>query len=383
MHLAKTFWRTKAIVDSARRHGLWSAFRLTALLTRGLLRDHFGHHQKSLVNIWFVLMFAAGIAIAFYLGQGIDHEFTPGRIWGVAVLLATSLVCLFLPLGKLCLSGIFHNQLWFYCLGAWLFAVFLGGFGYFFFDAWNNVYAQNPASAVLLGIIAGGVAIGFQLVFSWFVRGLLKPGHHVMEPSELAGLNEEGRRRVCIHEAGHALCYGLCEGIPEDATVGIDPDASSLMMGVVTLPTPRDPTEVSKSLLEWKMLILMAGVAAERHFLGEDSVCGSGDMAAMNNIASVYLLAGYGDVYIHDAKADEEVTANRAAIKRMRDKYSAKADSLIRLNSEQCEKLADHIDKVEYMGCEDIAQMVVSRVKNPEKKPRLRWAPSIILCSGN
>ena len=213
----------------------------------------------------------------------------------------------------------------------------------------------------------------------WLFGGLIRPAHQFVDPSEIAGLTEEGRRRICIHEAGHALCYGLCDGTPEDAAIGIDTDSFNIMMGVITLPTPRDPTEVTKSYLEWQMLNLMAGSAAEKHFLGEESVCGSGDMMAMQTVATMYLMAGYGETYQADAKEALEVEVNRRAIDRLRQTIKARADQLIELNQDLCRKLADIIDETEYVGCEQIAG-VVDSVVFPEGIERLKWPNSIIMC---
>ena len=207
---------------------------------------------------------------------------------------------------------------------------------------------------------------------------MIKPSYQCIDPSEIAGLTEEGRRRVCIHEAGHALCYGLCDGTPEDASISIDTDSFNIMMGVVTLPAPRDPTEVTKSLLEWQMLCLMAGSAAEKHFLGEESVCGSADLAAMHVVANMYLLAGYGETYQADAKEASEVDANRRVIGRLQQTIKAKADHLIELNSELCLKLANIIDQTEFVGCEQISDLTGS-VVFPEEIERLTWPGSIVM----
>ena len=185
---------------------------------------------------------------------------------------------------------------------------------------------------------------------------------------------------MCIHEAGHALCYGLCNGIPEDATIGIDADAFNLAMGIVTLPKPRDPTEVTKRLLEWQMLMLMSGAAAERHFLGEDSVCRGGDMTAMSATATLYLIAGYGEVYLPDATEEKEIAANRGVIYRLREEFSAKADLLIQRNTERCRKFADDISRLEYLGSEEIASMVTD-IDDPWNEPLLCWPESIALFS--
>lgn len=375
-------WRIRAIADSTKRHGAWAGFRLAIILLRSALRERYGRHQKTITNLWFIAMLVAGAAIAFHLRQTSSWPESPVDVLLTVVLFAAAIALTIIPLGKFCLSGIFHQQLWLYCLGALVFAVFIGACGFFFYDTWSRAYAEAPAAATLIAVLGGAVAVGFRAAIGWFFRGLIQPGHQVVDPSEIAGLTPDGRHRVCVHEAGHALCYGLCEGIPEDASIGIDTDSFNLMMGVVTLPKPRDPTEVTKSLLEWQMLCLAAGAAAERHFLGEESICGSGDMAVMHSTAAMYLMAGYGDVYYHDTKEEAEIEANRRAIERLREDFKAKAARMIELNEDQCRRLVTLIDEREYLGCEDI-QEIVTGAALPDGLERLTWPRSITLLTGD
>lgn len=375
-------WWFKAIADTIRRHGIWAGFKLTIIFFRGELRKHFGRHQKTITNLWFAAMFSAGVAIALYLRQHAAQSDTSADMLQGAILFAIAIALMIIPSGKLCLSGVFQQQLWLHCISACLFAIFLGACGYFFHDAWSQAYARNPASATLMTTMGCGVIVGFGNAIGWFFRSLIKPAHQCVDPSEIAGLTEEGRRRVCLHEAGHALCYGLCYGTPEDAAIGIDTDSFNIMMGVVNLPTPRDPTEVTKSYLEWQMLNLMAGSAAEKHFLGEESVCGSGDLMAMQTVATMYLMAGYGEAYQADAKEAIEVEVNRRAIDRLRQTVKVKAARLIELNEYLCRELANIIDQTEYVGCEQIAGLVNS-VIFPEGIERLKWPSSIIVCQKN
>ena len=346
----KDFWWIGAIADSTKRHGTWAGFRLTIILLRGALRSHFGRYQKTITNIWFVAMFVAGLSIALHLRQNTTWQQTPINVLQGAVLFSVAISFMIVALGKLCLSGVFQQQLWLYCLGACVFAAFLGSCGFFFYETWNEAYLRDPASTTLAAVLGGGVIIGFRTAIGWFFRGMIQPVHQPMDPSEIAGLTKEGRRRVCIHEAGHALCYGLCNGVPDDASIGIDTDSYNLMMGVVTLPSPRDPTEVTQSLLEWQMLCLMAGSAAERHFLGEESICGSGDMSVMHASAIMYLMAGYGEAYHVDTKEETEIEANRKCIERLRQVFKIRAAKLINLNASQCLRLAAVIDKMERAG---------------------------------
>ena len=292
------------------------------------------------------------------------------------VLFATALSMVFISLGRVLMPKECQQQLWFYCLGSWFFAVFLGGLGYACFDRWKTFHSQSPSAATLVAVGGFGVAIGFRVVLGWLVRGMLKPVSAVTEPSELAGLTDDGRWRVCLHEAGHAICYGLTEGIPDDASIGIDTDAFSMVAGVVTLPQPRDLTSITRSLLEWQLLMLMAGGAAERHFLGEESICGSGDQEAFSRTAAQYLLAGYGEIFTMEPKDATELEANRNAILRLRDHYRAVARDFIAKNTETCLYLARLVKEREWIGGDDLAALKL-QVTYPEGSWPLRWPADI------
>lgn len=301
-----------------------------------------------------------------------------GDLWRSLLLLATALSMVLIALGKAALPKEFQQQLWFYCLGSWCFAAFLGGLMYVYFDSWIAFHSRAPSIAVLAAIGAGGVVIGFRIVFGWLVRGMLKPVQAVTDPSELAGFTDEGRWRICIHEAGHALCYGLGDGIPDDASVGVDTDSFNLVAGVVTLPQPRDISAISRSLLEWQLLMLMAGGAAERHFFGEESICGVGDQEAFAKTAAQYLLAGYGEIYTLVAKETAEVEANRNAIRRLRDHYFKVASDFIAANAEACMRLAHLVDAREWLGSEDLVALDL-RVSCPEGRWPLRWPEGVVV----
>lgn len=373
------FWRTRAIAQTARRHGAWAGFRLCLTLLRSILREYFGRHHRFLIALWYVGLLTAGVAMLVSLRNGFAAAaMGAGELWQGLIALATGMTMILIPMGKVCLSKEFQQQLWFYCLGAWAFAAFLGGIVFVFFEPWMGFYERSPATAALVAVACIGVFIGFRAAIGWFVRALLKPAYTVSDAAEMAGFSEIGRRRVCIHEAGHALCYGLTEGIPEDAAVGVDTDSFNVVSGVVTLPQPRDLTSVTRPLLEWHMLMLLAGSAAERHFLGEDSICGAGDQDMFVKIAAQYMLAGYGEVFTMNAKDASEVEANRNAVRRLRDQYAEHASRFITENSDVCANLARLIEHREYLGCEELAAFEW-RVTPTHGDWPLRWPEGVAL----
>ncbi len=142
------FWRTRAIAQTARRHGAWAGFRLCLTLLRGILREYFGRHHRSLIVLWYVGLLAAGVATLISLRSGFAvATMGAGELWRGLIALATGMAMILIPLGKVCLSKEFQQQLWFYCLGAWAFAAFLGGIVFVFFEPWmgSSQKTENKA----------------------------------------------------------------------------------------------------------------------------------------------------------------------------------------------------------------------------------------------
>lgn len=300
----------------------------------------------------------------------------PDDVLQSALYLAMTLTAVCVGLAHFILPASYQRQVWLRSIYAISFAAVVGGIGYMGFERWRELYAADPASSTLFAIMAAVVMFGFRDVVIWFTRSLLIRDMAVGDVADLAALTEAGRWRVSIHEAGHALCYGLCSAVPEDAYVCIDNDLNNLVAGGVTIPTPKDPTEMTQERMEWSMLMLLAGAAAERVFFGEGSMNGTGDMDAFNHLATGYLLAGHGEVCVMLPENELDVAANRSAIGRLREHYAIRAENYVRANQATCESLAREIERSEFLDCEQIARQV-HNVTLPDDWKLIVWPKSV------
>ena len=373
---SKKWWATKAIMSSIRTRGVWSGISLTAVLLRSVLRTWFGHHQRTVISILMFGILVAGGWAGMHIFTDLAAIRTPGDIWSAAVLIGLALSAVSIGSAHFLLTPIFQRQVWLRSVYALGFASVVGGLGYLGFERWKLLYAEDPASAVLWGLVVTPVIFGFRDIVFWFMRSVLVHEATAGGLDDLASLTEAGRWKVAIHEAGHAICYGLCAAVPEDAWVGLDLDLNNLVAGSVNIPTPKDPTEVSKSFMEWSMLMTMAGVAAERVFFGDSSMNGRGDNQSVQVQAAAYLVAGHGEIYDMEALTEPQIAANRAAIARVRDHFSVLAESYIQANKEMCESLAKEINKMEFLDCEGIAASV-SKAVYPTGWIALAWPASL------
>lgn len=365
-----------AIRSTIRSRGLWSGISLIAIFARGGLRSWFGRHHRSVIAAIMVGVSAGGGWLGARLADGISSIRSPADVWWAASLLGLSISALSIGIAHFVLPLNYRRQVWLRSVYALSFALFVGGIGYLGFDHWHRLYGADPASAVLFGLVAMAVIFGFREVVSWFLRSLLIRDMAVGDIADVAALTEAGRWRVSVHEAGHALCYGLCVSVPEDAYVGLDSDLNNLVAGAVSIPSPKDPTEVTKERMEWSMLMTMAGVAAERVFFGESSMCGGGDSQSVNNLAGIYLASGHGEVFVMSPENKLDVDANREAIGRLRDRFAEAAETFVRENKDLCEMLAKEIERVEFLDCEGIAAFT-GAVIHPQSWVPVTWPKTI------
>jgi hypothetical protein len=301
---------------------------------------------------------------------------TGGNIWQWTIFSALALGGIAIGLAHFLLPTSYRRQVWLRTIYAIFFATLVGGIAYLGFDKWVQLYRQDPASATILGLLTVAILLGFREVAVWFLRSFLIRDMNISDTSDLPSLSEDGKRRVALHEAGHALCYGLCTAIPEDAYIALDSDMNDLMAGTVNIPTPKEPTELTRERLEWMMLMNIAGIVAEEIFFGEGSILGGKDMDSLNNLAAAYLSAGHGEVFVMEPSDELNVMANREVIKRLRDNIREQAMGFIGLNKVSCEAIAQEILAKEFLDCEEIAAMV-AQVIVPEGWQRMAWPTAL------
>jgi len=376
MSESSTLSMFRAIGYTLRARGLWPALSLSNLLLRKFIREWFGRHHRRLIN--FVMAGTAAYA-GYALYEILTGSFIPsGKAEWMLIPLAlvASVSALTVGVGHFILPQTLRRQLWLRAAMALFVAPFFCLAGYYAFDHWASLFAKDPAATTLMGLVIAAITYGMRDVIAWFLRCVMIRDMGVIDMTDLASLTDEGRKHVSIHEAGHALCYGLTEAVPVDAYAYVDSDNFSLISGAVSIPIPRDPTEVTRPLMEWHMLMTMAGIAAEEVIIGTSTMIGSGDIEAFTKLAGTYLVAGHGECYDMNAKSEGEIAANRAAIVRLRDHYAEKARQFIATNRSLCEALAIEINAVEFLDSERIAKFV-HRVQLPEGWQLITWAKSV------
>lgn len=107
----------------------------------------------------------------------------------------------------------------------------------------------------------------------------------------------EEKRRVAIHEAGHALVGEWVEA-GTVSTITITPRGRA--MGYVRTNPAQDRYLYTRSMLEGRIRVALAGFMAEELIFGDGSTGASGDFAQVSDLANRMVLAGLSDMGIID-----------------------------------------------------------------------------------
>lgn len=296
--------------------------------------------------------------------------------WRAAVLLALGLAGIAIGGAHFLLKPTSRSQVIYRAMNGVVFAIVVGFVAFLGFDRWSSLYRDDPAGAVLWGLIVVATMFGFQETVTWCIRCVMFRSATTGDINDLLALTEDGRWKVAIHEAGHAVAYGLCATIPEDAYACIEPDLLTAEAGAVGFPRPTDATEMTKDRIEWMMICVEAGPAAEDLFFGDRCVLGAMDMNQLSGLAFVYLMSGFGEVVAMEPTSEQEIQANRAAVERLRERIRKLTADFLARNMDCMERIAKKLIEVEFLDCEGL-EVVLRTAKSIPCRPLVSWPAAI------
>lgn len=367
----RRFWLLGTILSSVRNRGLWAGISLAYVLTRAVIRDWAGGRRRELTHLGMAALLGAGA----WLGAS---ELLVGRIEsGAAAAWATVLVglsasAISIGLSHFTLHEAAHPQVIYRSLAGLLLTLVTAAIAWLGFDRWHALYAHDPASAMLWVLLIAVVMISFNDALAWFVRGFMFKTSTTGAENDLLALSEDGRWRASVHEAGHAIAYGLCDRIPEDAYACVAPDLLTSEGGAVGFPHPRDACDLTRERLEWMMICVEGGPAAEELVFGSRTVLGAIDVRQLNHLALSYMATGLGEVVDLEATTEPEVQANRAAIARCRERTQKTAAAFVAANRDAIERVARELMEAEFMDCKALEE-AVRTVQPIPGLPRMTW----------
>lgn len=216
-------------------------------------------------------------------------------------------------------------------------------------------FATGMTPAALMGAVraARTMAREEQRAFAieHLERAIIGPG----------SADEETHSRVCVHEAGHALAAMLIPGAPLLHSISTLPARST--KGRVSLVDPDGAT--TRTRLRSKVMVLLAGRAAEEIVLGEDPSDGaSGDLfQATRLVARMHAQWGMANSLLHHRDVDHLLVVDgdfaRAIDADLRDLFTATSE-LLEEHKAELEALADALRQRRVLAAEEAAMVVQS-----------------------
>lgn len=206
-------------------------------------------------------------------------------------------------------------------------------------------YLQKSPGEVLLGF---GFALATWLLVKYFIpakpsysgqsalsvramAGPRKPFEKVGPWSKLTLWDAEG---IAAHEAGHAIAFGLFPFLEHDTEavlqMGVD---RSFLDGYCRGNGWRNKVE-SLTLYDIRMIVILAGVEAERLCLGERLISGTSDHERFIELAKKRLQVDHESIFYNLPKNEFEAKHNSDAIMALKTKYQQIACDLLIANRE-------------------------------------------------
>lgn len=367
----------RIVWQSIRTRGMWSGLVLLRLIAREKIRHFLGARGTLLKRIAMAGLILGGLWVGIQLVRGTTSPASASQVLKDASLFGLMLALAGAGAAHFILATAFRSQVYLRTVYFSGYVLLVAGLAYAFFDTWRRLYAADAAGATLLGLLAVAIVAGYRDVVGWFLRAvMLHQWAGIHDPTEFGSLSPEQRWGIEVHEAGHAICLGLCSTIPEDAFAFVESDFYQLASGTVNMPMPKNPAGFSKPFTEWMLLTYLTGVAAEREILGMESMMGTGDIEAFNRIAAMYLAAGCGETYILEPTTELDATVNRAAIERLREATRARAAEFVAMNTPSVLRIARELKEYEFLDAYQLAPLITD-VTVPDGWPMVHWPADI------
>lgn len=150
-------------------------------------------------------------------------------------------------------------------------------------------------------------------------------------------------KSTAAHEAGHALPHAALAVLPEDFVVVMEQNHSTGSLGFVTGVSDGENMLTRRPFAEWRMLMLLGGMAAEKALLGSDTLGGSSDYKTWLATANIYLTNGIRGLFYSEPLGTDQIMANKIALDALQREQETLLAEFFALNLEVLAKLTDEL----------------------------------------
>jgi ATP-dependent Zn protease len=204
-------------------------------------------------------------------------------------------------------------------------------------------------------------------------------------------LPPEARRQIAIHEAGHAVFFGLGESVPEDLYTWLDDEIPALddiaagqghAGGAVSAFTALTEKAIALDLHKKEQLVLLGmlcgGAAAETIVYGDPSAGMVMDAAAFEAKARLFL-ALYPDSrwpYFMQPATELEVRANATSLGAFRDHVLGQSQQFLLHNRAALDRVAEALLEKGELDVENLRRLLPGVVPAAGFE-RFSWPPDV------
>ncbi|MDL5034276.1 hypothetical protein QRD43_20410 [Pelomonas sp. APW6] len=181
-------------------------------------------------------------------------------------------------------------------------------------------------------------------------------------------------RSTAVHEAGHAMVHAALEELPSEFEMVMGQDLDTGSLGFVTGLVDGENLLVRRSFAEWRMLMLLAGMAAEKALLGCETLGGVSDYRMWMATASVYLANGVKGVFFSEPRGADQLMMNKVALGQLQRDQEALLAEFFEMNIDVLTELANQLMAHRRLDAGAL-EPFLARVKFPDAFPRLKLSP--------
>lgn len=163
------------------------------------------------------------------------------------------------------------------------------------------------------------------------------------------------RATTAVHEVGHLLPYAMLACRPSNLAAHVHDAATAFEIGFRGRVTHESfEGDATAELLNWQMLVMLAGNLAEDVVFGSKGDGAIGDTASWMENARHYLACGFGGPYFNSGTDDAEVAINRAELRALREQQTRDLTEFLRVNVQLLVEIAGELGQVGTLDAERI-----------------------------